>query len=60
MTTFHAGMPDRTRDEGAQVARALVTAELTAWRCIRCGAVCCVHPSQPSVCRCGTRYLVQR
>jgi ABC-type ATPase with predicted acetyltransferase domain len=60
MTTSRAGTPDRSRDDAAQVAFALLTAELAAWRCLRCGSVCCVTHSQPSVCsRCGTRYLVQ-
>jgi uncharacterized OB-fold protein len=59
MSTTHEPVPDSTGDETAPVADALLTSELAAWRCLRCGAVCCVPHAQPTVCsRCGARYVL--
>jgi rubrerythrin len=58
--TTRAFTPERSRDQQSQTAtHALFTTELAAWRCVRCGSVCCVGHAQPSVCaRCGTRYVL--
>ena len=59
MSTTRESLPDSTRDETARVADALLTSELAAWRCVRCGAVCCVPHEQPAACsRCGARYVL--
>lgn len=57
--TTRAPSPERSRDEAPSATHALLTSELAAWLCLRCGSVCCVRHTQPSVCaRCGTRYVV--
>jgi rubrerythrin len=55
--TTRAPSPDRSADQSSSATFALLTTELAAWKCLRCGLVCCVRHTQPSVCsRCGTRY----
>jgi rubrerythrin len=57
--TTRAPSSDRSLDQPQSATSALLTAELAAWRCLKCGSVCCVRHSQPSVCaRCGTRYVL--
>ena len=59
--TTRASSPERSLDQAQSATLALLTTELAAWRCLRCGSVCCIGHSQPSVCsRCGTKYVLHK